>query len=189
VQARVVQLAHFLDTLHELRELFELRPLVVGGRYRYIDFDRGLDDTRRRAATEARLRCATLAQGQRAAGEAGQQQRVAQVMAPGVLGLHPLPGRLQVGRHLLHLGAQFGIGREAREEVQRTELPNRALLRTRGVLRDADELLAELLVAGELGCELARGCCLFPHCGRSVAFKHSVSLSSVFFNGSRRLQV
>lgn len=29
MQARVVELLHFLDTLHELRKLLELGPLVV----------------------------------------------------------------------------------------------------------------------------------------------------------------
>ena len=40
VQSRIVELTNFLHALHEPGELFELRPLVVDGAYRKIDFDR-----------------------------------------------------------------------------------------------------------------------------------------------------
>ena len=43
VQLGVVDLPDLLDALHELRELLELRPLVVRGAYRDIDVDRLLD--------------------------------------------------------------------------------------------------------------------------------------------------
>ena len=48
VQARVVELPHLLDALHELRELLELRPLVVGRAHGHVELTRLLD--RRQAA-------------------------------------------------------------------------------------------------------------------------------------------
>jgi hypothetical protein len=39
VQVLVVDLGHLLDALHELRELLELRPLVVGRADWDIDLD------------------------------------------------------------------------------------------------------------------------------------------------------
>src|SRR5436853_4869075 len=42
-EARVAQLAHLDDAVHELRELFELRPLVVGRADRDVDVDGLLD--------------------------------------------------------------------------------------------------------------------------------------------------
>src|SRR4051812_46956843 len=44
VQALVVLLADLLHAFHEGRELLELRPLVVGGGDRYVDFDGFFDD-------------------------------------------------------------------------------------------------------------------------------------------------
>lgn len=34
-----IELSHFFDRLHELRKLFKLCPLVIGGLYRYIHLD------------------------------------------------------------------------------------------------------------------------------------------------------
>src|SRR4051812_48019660 len=39
VQVRIVELPHFLDAFHEVREILELRPLVVDGTHGAIDFD------------------------------------------------------------------------------------------------------------------------------------------------------
>src|SRR5205085_9504091 len=39
VKTFVVELLHLFDTAHELRESFELRPLVICGAKRHIDFD------------------------------------------------------------------------------------------------------------------------------------------------------
>jgi hypothetical protein len=39
VKALVFELLHLLDAFHEPRELFELRPLVVGGANRNVNFD------------------------------------------------------------------------------------------------------------------------------------------------------
>jgi hypothetical protein len=45
VQVLVVQLADFMNAVHELREIFELGPLVVCSANRHGDLD-GLDDGR-----------------------------------------------------------------------------------------------------------------------------------------------
>src|SRR5438105_2873165 len=43
VQTLVVELTYLFDPFHEVRERFELRPLVVRGVNRHVDVDRLLD--------------------------------------------------------------------------------------------------------------------------------------------------
>src|SRR5207253_2142734 len=115
---RRVELLHRLDAFHELRELLELRPLVVHRGHRRLDLDRSLE--RARPITPADTKPAEAGHQPRArlrnddryhTGRAREQEdRVAQSVA--ALLLHSRRRAAEVTRHPTRIRAKLPVGGE-----------------------------------------------------------------------------